>query len=152
MRALLALPLLFLAACAADGGRAPAAAAPPADGVPLGSLPKQDLAPGECGIFLWKVGEGARLLLVARANPPVARIMLDGKVVDLSRIASADAAPVTDPKARYGDGATGIALDLAIEERQGLSDGAVIPSGSLRLDRAGGASFIVPVTGLLACR
>ena len=159
MRAGAGLALLLIAGCAT--GRHPSAIAPAtvsnsasADGLPLGTLPRQDLSPGECGIFLWKAGENARLLLAATANPPVARIMLDGHIVDLPRIDGKGAGVVSgpDPSARYGDGRITLALDLVIEARRGLTDGAAVPSGVLRLDRADGESIVMPVVGLLACR
>lgn len=157
MKALALAALLLLGACAgahltAGIGNAPS---PVPDGLPLGALPKQDLKPGECAIFLWKTGEGARLLLVAWPDPPRARILLDGKPVDLPRLpAAAGAAPVQgqDPHARYGDGAITLTLDLTIEARAGLTDGAVIPSGSLAFGRQNGESIVVPVRGLLGCR
>lgn len=155
MKARVLATLLLLAGCAGGGRPAASSPSPVADALPLGALPKQDLKPGECAIFLWKAGQGARLLLAARANPPQARVLLDGKMVDLPRLPPTGAAvPIQgqDPHARYGNGRVTLRLDLVIEERAGLTRGALIPSGSLAFNRQGGEEIIVPVRGMLGCR
>jgi hypothetical protein len=120
-----------------------------ADGLPLGVLPKQDLAAGECGIFLWKQGEDAHLLLMAKGKPPFARVMLDGKPADIPRVSGESE---NQGHARYAGAGVTLDLDVTIEPRDGLTQGAMIPSGTLRLDQAGGDSYVVPVAGMLACR
>jgi len=126
------------------------ALAPVDDGIPLGALPRQTLPPGQCGVFLWKAGPGARLVLTAKAEPAIARILLSGVQTDLPRTAGGDIG-AGQTRTTYSDGSTSVVLDLSVEQRPGLTQGAAIPSGSLRLDIAGGSSFVVPVTGLLAC-
>jgi hypothetical protein len=120
--------------------------------VPLGALPKQTLAEGECGLFLWIAGTPPRLVLMAKsAAPPFARIMLDNRLIDLPRLGSGPADLAADPNARYGDGRVTAAIDVTLEARQGLRDGGVVTAGSLRIDRTDGDGFVVPVSGLLAC-
>lgn len=139
------LCLLLAAACAPADAKPKLRPAPPpvADGIPLGTLPRQALPRGQCALFLWKVGDAARLLLKATADPPTARIVLDGKPVDLPRTG-------TGATTTYSNGATTIVLDVAMEERRGLTGGAV-SNGTLRLDRAGADGIVVPVSGLLGC-
>lgn len=145
----LLLLLALLAAGCAPAGPARVKAPDLADEIPLGALPRQELAKGECGLFLWKVGPSPRLLLMAKADPPVARVVLGGRMLDLPRV---EGAGPGQPVTIYAAGAVRIALDLAVEERRGLTGGAVIPSGSLRLERTGGETVVIPVSGLLACR
>ncbi|WP_156678587.1 hypothetical protein [Sphingomonas profundi] len=148
-----AAALLLFSLAAGCGGR-PADRAGPApsqrpDGIPLGALPRQALGAGECGLFLWKAAPSARLVLMAKSGPPTfARILLDGRPVDLPRLGGGDFA--SEPTARYGDGRITLSLELSIENRRGLSDGAVV-AGSLGLERTDGDGFVLPVTGLLAC-
>ena len=160
--ALAALMLaLTLAGCAASntstrGARTDPAAAPD-DGLPLGTLPRQELTTGQCALFLWKAGNEARLVLMARTQPAVARIMLGGRVMDLARTNGPanglDAGPDgLFSNATYGDGATTVTVEVVLERRPNLQAGAVVSSGSLRLDRANGESFVMPAAGLLACR
>jgi len=152
VKALWAAALLLLGGCA--GGERPAVPAPIADALPLGALPRQDLKASECAIFLWKTGEGARLLLVAWPDPPRARVLLEGSQVDLPRLPESGDTPAAarDSHARYGDGDTTLTFDLTIEARAGLTDGALIPFGSLAYEKRGGESIVVPVRGLLGCR
>ncbi|TVV74264.1 hypothetical protein FOY91_10345 [Sphingomonas solaris] len=144
--------LLLASAGCGGGGARPVAAAAVSDGIPLGALPRQALGTGQCGLFLWKPGAGARLVLMAKSGPPpFARLILDGRTLDLPRLGGdAPADATADVTPRYGDGQTTAALDLTIEPRRGLSDGAVA-HGSLRIERAGGEGFVVPVSGLLGC-
>lgn len=153
MRACVIGLMLLLAGCGAGGPRPAAIAAPIDDGIPLATLPRQDLATGQCALFLWKAGNEARLVLMARVEPAVARIALDGRIVDLPRTdahAGDPAGMFTD--ALYGDGTTTVTLNITLEQRSGLEGGAVVTDGTLRLDRANGDGFVMPVAGLLACR
>lgn len=149
---LLIASLTLLAGCGGSGPRpATSALAPVADGIPLGALPQQALGKGECGLFLWKTGASARLVLMAKSGPPpFARLLLDGAAIDLPRLDDGGDLAQT-PNARYGNGSVTVSIDVVIEPRRGLSDGALIPSGSIRVDRRAGDGFVVPATGLLAC-
>ena len=131
----------------------PRAAAATTSALPLGELPRQDLSPGGCALFLWQDGPRPRLLAMVRAAPPAARITVGGGLVDLPRIEAAGT-PVRGiaPRARYGDGQRSLTLDLLIEERPDLADGAAVPSGSLGFEQAGGDAMAVPVSGMIACR
>lgn len=145
---------LVLAGCGAGVTRqAPVVATKAvADGIPLGALPRQALAKGECGLFLWLAGGSPRLVLMAKsATPPFARILLDGRLIDLPRLGDGAADFASDPDARYGDGRITAAIDVTLEARRGLSDGGVVTAGSLRIDRTDGDGFVVPISGLLAC-
>ncbi len=143
------LSCMLLAGCGASTPP-PIAAVAVNDGIPLGALPQQTLGKGECGLFLWKTGPGARLVVVAKSGAaPFARILLDGMLVDLPRIGGGEIGQ--DPASRFGDGRITAALDLTIEPRRGLSDGAIVSGGSVRIDRSDGDGFVLPVSGLLAC-
>lgn len=149
-RAAGALALLALAGCGGAHPPATVSTMPVADGIPLGTLQRQSLGEGECGLFLWKAAPSGRLVLMAKSGPPpFARIILDGRQIDLPRLGGGDLA--ADPNARYGDGRLTVSLDLTLERRAGLSDGAIVRAGSLRIDRTEGDGFTLPVSGLLAC-
>lgn len=123
-----------------------------ADAIPLGALPRQALAKGECGLFLWIASQPPRLVLMAKsASPPFARIMLDGRLIDLPRIGANSADFAGSPSALYGDGRVSAAIEVTLEVRRGLSAGGVVTGGSLRIERTDGDGFAVPVSGLLAC-
>lgn len=154
MKGALPVALLLLTACAAHG-RPERAATTPAidDGIPLKALPRQALGAGECGVYLWKTGAGARLVLSAKGNPPTARIDLGGRITDLPRVSgSGEGIGGIQTLTTYSDGATRVTLELTVERRDGLTQGAAIPGGSMRLDLVDGGSFVLPVAGMLACR
>lgn len=115
----------------------------------LGTLPRQDLAPGECAIFLWRGDPRPALLLVARGGS--ARIALGSGVRDLARADGADPSkPATS--ARYADTTLSVSIDLVLEEREGLVKGALVRDGTVSVAEAGGDTVVQPVGGLLACR
>ena len=147
------LPFGLLSILAGCGGHVAGSPSPPVtvnDGIPLGALPRQALGKGECGLFLWMTGAAPRLVLMAKSGPPpFARLLLDGRLTDLPRIAGGDLAGGAN--ALYGDGRITASLDLTLEARKGLTDGAVVRAGSIRIDRTDGDGFVVPVSGLLAC-
>ncbi|AGH47801.1 MULTISPECIES: hypothetical protein [Sphingomonadales] len=157
MRLALIALLATLAGCSGAQPSASRRAAPPAapvdDGIPLGTLPRQQLAAGQCALFLWKAGNEARLVLMARVDPPMARIAIGGQQMDLARtnIAAGDGGSMF-ANAVYSDGTTTVTLDVRLEQRSTLQGGAVVTDGSLRLDRPDGESFVMPAAGLLACR
>ena len=123
------------------------------DPSPLGTLPRQALDRGSCAAFLWEVTEPPRLVLMLRAGSGAARAMFSGAVRDLAQAAaSGEAVRGIAPKARYGTDGSALDVDLVIEERSGLADGAVIPSGTVNMQRPGGDTVVMPVSGMIACR
>lgn len=148
MRAAAALLIAAaLAGCGADRPRS-AGVVPPDDGLPLGTLPKQDLAAGQCALFLWKAGQDARLIAMARLEPAIARIVIRGRIVDLAR---ADGGK-TFEDARYAGPAATLRIGVVLEQTPGLARGAVVRSGTVELDLPGGEGVVVPVAGMFACR
>jgi hypothetical protein len=139
--------------CAAGVAVAGCQSTPTMPGFPLHELPRQDLKSGGCALFLWQAGPPPRLLAMVRATPPAARIAVGDGLVDLPRV-EASGAPVRGvaPRARYGDGGRTLTIDLVIEERPDLADGAAVPSGLLGFEQEGADSMAVPVSGMIACR
>ena len=144
-----AFAALLLAGCTATPP--PARVAVANDGLPLGVLPRQTLDKGKCAVFLWKGGDQTRLLLMAAADPPFARVVLDGVQRDLPRIEGGGEVGDAQTHTVYGVPGVRLTLDLVIQAREGLADGALIPSGSLALDRYGKDGIVLPVAGLLGC-
>ncbi len=120
---------------------AQAALAQSAAALPLGELPQQKLVPGQCVIFLWTRSEPPRRIAMADETARTLRIVYAGKPLDLA---------ATGPFS-YANAQVDIRLDLDIQERDGMTDGAIINQGALRLDRAGKDSLVVPVGGIRAC-
>lgn len=129
-----------------------AALPPPA---PLGILPRQQLAAGSCAAFLWQVADAPPLLAMIKTVPTGGlRIVIDGREVELARAEVQPSAAVRglSPAARYAGDGISVTTALTVEERANLANGALIPSGSLTIERTSGDAVVVPVSGMLACR
>lgn len=122
------------------------------DGLPLTALPPQSLPQQGCAAYLFSTGTARSLLTVAQAAAGTLRLTLDGKTQDFAR--GLQSGPAGFGFARiteYRLGDVAITLDLTIEARRDLVQGAVIDSGTLRIDRPGQDGVVVPVAGLIGC-
>ena len=150
------IALLLALQVAAAPTPAPAAPPPPAEpaftleGTPFGALAKQTLPAQGCAAYLF-VNAGKRTL-AAVAQPTQLRVTVDGSTLDLAAAGTSGAgdlgfAGVTEYR-REGVNAV---LDLTIERRKDLAQGAVVPAATLRLDRPGMDSVVLPVAGIIGC-
>lgn len=142
------------AICCAASSPAWAEAAPaPTGGLPLEALPTQTLASGQCALFLWARTTPPRRVFMALQDPAVARIRIEGRSVDLPRVAAeGESAYGHAPVQRYeGEGIT-LTMTIQMDARSGLVGGAVIPTGSLEYRDARGWETIIPVAGMVGCQ
>jgi len=109
--------------------------------LPLSELPTQKLSPGRCVTFLWTRTEPPLRIAMTDETARTLRVVHAGKLLDLA---------ATGPMS-YASSQLAISLDLDIQEREGMTDGAIINQGSLRLDEPGKDSIVVPVGGIRAC-
>ncbi|MEH3036894.1 MAG: hypothetical protein PGN23_10465 [Sphingomonas adhaesiva] len=133
-----------------------AAALPAAsiDGLPLGALPQQALPAKGCAAYLFTTGETRVLAAMVTADPGSLRVALDGKVADYPRIDGTDGRAATlgfTPEARFAAGDVSATLDMRVEQRATLGQGAAVPTATLRIDRAGRDTIVVPMAGLVGC-
>ena len=147
MRFFAILPLLF-------AGAASAQTAPPAsiDGLPIGAIPTQALPATGCAAFLWTASGRRALVALASADPAQLRVSIGGTLTDLPR---------TEQHGPGGFGFAGVThyqagdvtaiLTMSIVTRGDLKDGASVPEATLRIDRTGQDSVVVPVAGLVGC-
>ena len=157
MKARLALPLLLLAnAAPAAQKSAPAAArrATAFDRWPADRRdPEADAAgKGVRGLSLEHRRDSRVLVAMATADPAQLRVSLDGTITDVARTAQQGAggfgfSGVTE----YRGGAVSAVLDMTITTRNDLKDGASVPQATLRIDREGQDSVVLPVAGLIGC-
>ncbi|MHC9417377.1 hypothetical protein ACYZX9_02095 [Sphingomonas citri] len=134
---------------------AQAASALPADsidGLPLSTLPRQELPARGCAAYLFSTGQVRGLAAVATADPATLRIALDGSVRDLPRAAAAGTVALgLNAESVYRAGEVTATVQLTIEPRPNLNNGAAVPSATLRLDRPGQDTLVVPLAGLVGC-
>lgn len=131
-----------------------AAAEPPAriDGLPLSALPAQALPAEGCAAYLFSGGKTRALVAMASAAPGTLRLALDGQPSDLARAGQSGSAGYGfAATTEYRAGDVVATLDLAVRTRNDITQGAVIESGTLRIDRAGQDTIVLPVGGLIGC-
>ncbi len=115
----------------------------------LAELPPQQLAPGQCALFLWDRASGRRIAMLGH-TPPILRLQRDGRALDL---------PV---EARDGEAVMGFAPNSRFRQANRIYDvrltilpatagGAVVRDGSLTITEADGSAVVLPVAGLAGC-
>ena len=121
-------------------------------GLPLAPLPRQALPAQGCAAFLFTGGQARTLVGMASAAPGTLRIALDGQVADYARQSQTGSAGFGFATTTvYQAGNVTATLELAVQTRRDLSQGAVVDSGTLRIDRTGQDTVILPVAGLIGC-
>ena len=122
------------------------------DGLPIGAIPPQTLPKGSCAAFLWSQTPAKALMAMVSANPAQIRFAPGGAVTDLVRISqSGDIQLGLAATSEYAGGDYHVTIDLDIVARGDLTDGAAVPSATLRLDQAGKDTIIVPAAGIVGC-
>jgi hypothetical protein len=153
---MLPLALLAIAAPALAKDKTPPPAAAPivasVDGLPIGMLPKQDLPAKGCAAYLWTRGPSQALIAMAVADPASIRLTIDGKVQDFALTTQNGAGGYGFAHtAEYKGGDVTATLDLTIATNSNLAGGARIGDATLRIDRPGKDSLVIPAGGLIGC-
>lgn len=119
----------------------------------LGDLPPQSLPQAGCAAYLWSVGDQQRrMVAVATAAAGVLRLSLDGRATDLARAGPAAGGPYgLEGEGVYRGPAANARIALEIVTREDLRDGAIVPTGTLTVERPGSDAMVVPVAGLIGC-
>jgi hypothetical protein len=116
----------------------------------LGPIGRQALPKDGCAAYLWSVAEPREL--VAMAGPAGLRLRIDGKLVDLPRVAVDG--PVTlglAAQGRYAAGEVSATLAMTIAERDDLARGATVSDATLTVTPMGKDAIVTPVGGLVGC-
>ncbi len=139
---------LLLALAAVDPPKVPATI----DGLPIGGLPRQAMPTQGCAAYLFSAGKDRVLVAMASAAPGTLRVALEGSPADYARGTQSGSAGygfATTTEYRGGD--VSATLDLTIQTRKDLTQGAVVERGTLRIDRPGKDTIVLPVAGLIGC-
>lgn len=162
---ILPLALSLIAAPVAAQDTAPAKAPPalppasraidPAssvDGLPISALPPQQLPAKGCAAFLWTRTPSMALVAMASTDPASLRLTIGGKVTDLpisaqNGIGGLGYSQITEYKGR-GTTAT---LQIMVRTDASTPKSGSISDATLRIDRAGRASVVIPVAGAIGC-
>ena len=143
--------MISLALMLALQAATPAPAANPGPG-PLGAIGKQKLPAKGCAAYLWSMDAARQLVAMATADPAQIRLTVDGKTTDYAMATQSAAigfgfGGVTV----YRGGDVTATLDMAVAVRADISAGATVTSATLRIDRPGRDTVVMPVGGLIGC-
>lgn len=152
----LALASLSVACAGGGGGSSGRVQAAPAPSAPLhdalSEVPQQRLRPGQCALVLWSKEQPPVRVLVAFNNPSLARVQIGKRTLDLPQVSrTGDSFYGFAPQQRFEGGNIAIDLDLDIEPRKNLTQGALVPKGALYFSDSQGWSTVTSVGGLIAC-
>lgn len=151
---LTALLLVAAPAMAKDDKAKPAPVPVPSsiDGLPIGAIPKQELPAKGCAAYLWTMTPSHGLAAMAVADPATIRLNIDGTIRDFARTAQVGAGGYGFAQtATYQGGDVTAVLEMTIASRADLPGGASVPSATLRIDRTGKDSIVLPLGGLIGC-
>jgi hypothetical protein len=143
---------LFIALALQAAVPSPSSPAVNAGPGPLGAIGKQKLPVRGCAAYLWNVDSNRQLVAMASADPAQLRIAIDGKTTDFAQ--ASQSIPIgfgfaADTVYRGGD--VTATLDLTIATRADITAGATVTAATLRIDRPGRDTIVVPVGGLIGC-
>ena len=151
----LPLALIVLATPVVAKDQKPPAAPPivaSIDGLPIGAIPKQDLPVKGCAAFLWTRGPSQAMIAMAIADPATIRLTIDGKVQDFALSAqTGEGGYGFSHITEYKGGDVTATLDMTLVAENNLAGGARIADASLRIDRPGRDTVVVPAGGLVGC-
>ena len=157
MRVSLLLALLAIAA-PVSAKKKPADAPPPAklptsiDGLPIGAIGKQQLPATGCAVFLWSLTPSHALVAMLTADPAQVRMSVDGSVADYARTAqNGEGGYGFAQTTEYRGGDITTTVDMAVVGRPDLANGATVLEATIRVDRPGRDSLVLPVAGMIGC-
>lgn len=118
----------------------------------IGTIPAQQVASGECGLFLWAKREDAPLILFQRSNGDTL-MRVDGALQGLSRSSMDNQIALQfyrDQQFTVGD--MSIKVSVTPEQTRTLQQGLKVPNGSISISTQSGWSAAVPVAGAIGCQ
>lgn len=122
------------------------------DGLPISALPPQRLPAKGCAAFLWTRTPSMALVAMASTDPAALRVTIGGKVTDLpisaqNGIGGLGFSQITEYQSR---GATAT-LQINVKTDASAPKSGSIADATLRIDRPGQASVVIPVAGAIGC-
>ncbi|AXJ97097.1 MULTISPECIES: hypothetical protein [unclassified Sphingomonas] len=117
----------------------------------LGPIGQQALPAKGCAAYLWSIDD-RQLVAMATAATGTLRIAPGGATIDLAKSGETGAGDFGfAASTTYAAGGVAATLDLTIRRQQALTAGARVETATLRIDRPGQDSLVVPLAGLIGC-
>jgi hypothetical protein len=122
------------------------------EGTPLGVLAPQEMPAKGCAAYLFTGDGSKRFVAMASAEAGTLRLVLDGATVDAARSGQTGAGGYGFAASTEYRGAELTAtLELTSAPRADLTNGAVVPQATLRIDREGKDGVVTPLVGIIGC-
>jgi len=120
--------------------------------VPKSALGPQDLAPGECGLFLWSKTDTTKFIFFSKAISGTALISrATGPEALTQTNAGGEVFGQFNTSMAYS-GATGVQVALQMVPGDDLEDGQRIQSGLITMTDIKGWQTKLPILGVQACK
>ncbi|WP_445194025.1 hypothetical protein ACT009_05255 [Sphingomonas sp. Tas61C01] len=117
----------------------------------LDAIGQQKMPAKGCAAFVWSMAD-RKLVAMATAEPAQIRLSIDGRTVDLARVAEQGEGGLGfGGSIDYAGGDVTVNFEMKIVARRDLTKGAQVTDAVLRVERRGGDALVVPVAGLIGC-
>ena len=118
----------------------------------IGALPAQRVPPGSCGLFLWANMPDRALVFYSDNATSTGAIQLDGQQIILPRSEAMGETRLGQfLRQTFENDQLLVAVSFHAEVREGLSKGAIVREGTLRIEEKSGWEIVAPVAGLIGC-
>lgn len=118
----------------------------------IGTIPAQQVPPGECGLFLWAKREDAPLIMFQRSNGATL-MRVDGSLQGLERQSTEDQIALQFYRnQQFALGDMAIKVTVTPEQTRTLQQGLKLPGGSISITTQSGWSAAIPVAGAIGCQ
>jgi hypothetical protein len=109
----------------------------------LTELPPQEAAPGRCRVFLWTRTEAPIRIAMIDESSQTMRMRKGKQMFDIAQFAPG----------QFGGHGFRVTVQLEFASGGQIQNGAVIESGSMRIEDASGSgeAIVVPVGGMRGC-
>lgn len=114
-------------------------------------LTAQELATGECGVFLWTLSNPPSFTFFQKIGSEHAKLFMDTQELTLQPLPSSE--PMNDYGNIDGKYTTATEQQVAVKGQYGaeMDGGRKIPTGSIQITKPDGWQEIIPVSGVYAC-
>ncbi len=119
----------------------------------IGELKGQKLAVGECGMFLFASRPEPRFVFFAEATSGVAKMVLDGKTVQLQRLEGSGALfDLHYENQSFASPDQSISVKVNVTEARAQTGGFRVSRAAIRITSPAGWDMVVPVGGATSCQ
>lgn len=119
----------------------------------IGDVGAQTLAPSRCGLFLWARTTERKLVFFHELGTQTATMHLSGQPVELALTSvTGEISTGLFETSHFEKAPYSASVKITVEQRDGLSGGAVVPRGTINLAQQDGWQLILSAAGIVGCQ